>query len=460
MVESRTPRWELPQWGDPDTDAPDMADFNEGFLKIDAAPIDLQGTLATRPGPGVAGRYHWATDAGLLARDDGTAWQPVGAAPGNSAPVVSSSTASAAGTALPYAREDHRHGFTSGTPTVSAPADAAAQGTAAALARSDHRHGREGFGTPAASAPGDVTAAGSAATLARSDHVHGREAAIVVPQPATALPTSSGSTGGIVGTSALYAREDHRHGTAYGSTIPALAPGDASAAGSASGIARSDHAHGLPAWGSVATAHSMPGDTRSNGAAAAFARADHRHGREDTNRSVTPIAQDTRAGTDLPATYPEGISYTSETGQGPGGWPAAGGQLLTVREGGLGLTHQHFVSHAGSPTGRVYSRVGGGTAWGSWWNLTPDPNAALMAATPSTSLLIDYPPDGDSRPGVFYATAVTADGYPVQGTLVTFKRSDNYGYQELAERVASGTPRFYRRAAYSGGGWSAWAQIS
>jgi microcystin-dependent protein len=39
---------------------------------------DQQGTLAARPAAGVRGRYYFATDAGALYRDDGTAWVSLG----------------------------------------------------------------------------------------------------------------------------------------------------------------------------------------------------------------------------------------------------------------------------------------------------------------------------------------------------------------------------------------------
>jgi ribosomal protein L27 len=83
--------------------------------------------------------------------------------------------------------------------------------------------------------------------------------------------------------------------------------------------------------------------------------------------------------------------------------------------------------------------------------------AGVTAATP----LSEYPTVATPQRGVFYATCVTADGWPVQGTVLTVKRSDNYGYQEVVERItaASGTPRRYYRATNSTGVWQAFKQI-
>lgn len=47
--------------------------------KLDpGAAIFAQGTAATRPAPGIAGRYYYATDTANLTYDTGTAWLPVG----------------------------------------------------------------------------------------------------------------------------------------------------------------------------------------------------------------------------------------------------------------------------------------------------------------------------------------------------------------------------------------------
>jgi len=402
MVETRTPRYELPQWGDADTDAPDMADFNEAFLKLDAAPVDLQGTLATRPGPGVAGRYHWATDAGLLARDDGTAWQPVSAAPGSALPVVTSSAASLTGSAAAYAREDHRHGFNSGTPTTSAAGDAAAQGSASALARSDHRHGREAFGTPVASAPGDTTAPGVAATLARADHVHGREAAITVPTAGGATPRVVNVDAGVPGVAVAYSREDHAH-QAQVDNPDAVTPGNTTSAGLSSRLSRADHRHAVPAFGSVGPV-TTAADARNNGSATTFARADHVHGRE---------------------------GYGMPVASTPGEASAAGTATTVARS-----DHVH-----GRESQLVMSIADGKLA---------------------SDLPGHYPNYSEPQNGIFYMTCTTANGWPLQGTVHTVKRADSYCFQDVVERPTTQalSPRRYYRAATSANNWGPFVQVA
>ena len=49
-------------------------------LETDMA-IDVQGTIAARPAAGKRGRYYFATDQGVVYRDDGTAWAAIGPKP-------------------------------------------------------------------------------------------------------------------------------------------------------------------------------------------------------------------------------------------------------------------------------------------------------------------------------------------------------------------------------------------
>lgn len=54
-------------------------DIADNWQKIDdMAALDDQGTLASRPAAGVEGRYYYATDTGLVYRDNGAAWTVVG----------------------------------------------------------------------------------------------------------------------------------------------------------------------------------------------------------------------------------------------------------------------------------------------------------------------------------------------------------------------------------------------
>lgn len=54
----------------------DRSTYNNDMAALDAdVAIDMQGTLAGLPAPGVRGRYYWVTDApGYLLRDTGVAW--------------------------------------------------------------------------------------------------------------------------------------------------------------------------------------------------------------------------------------------------------------------------------------------------------------------------------------------------------------------------------------------------
>ena len=533
MVETTTPRYGLPQWSDPATDAPDMADFNAAFAALDAAPIDAMGTVAARPGPGVPGRYYYATDNGLLYRDDGTAWRTVGGAEATAAPAASTRGAAAVGTATRWARQDHHHTVTTAAPTPSAPGDVAADSAAGstALAAADHRHAREAFGTPVASAPGDTTAAGAAPFLARSDHVHGREAA-VTPSPTTPVVTASSASA--VGVETAWARGDHRHGFSSG-TPGASAPGDAAAQGVATALSRSDHRHGREPY--AAPGPSAPGDAAAEGSAQAVARADHVHGREaaiivPAAAATTPAQADTTTGqVGTAATYARAdhrhqVTYGTPGALAIGDTAAAGTAAMLARSdhshamplwGSVGpvTTAADARNNGTSPNvahaDHVHGREGYGTpgssgpadsaaagsatsvarsdhrhgreGYGTPAASTPGDTAAAGTATsvarsdhvhgresayaatnqplPSSALLADYPTAGAGRIGIFQSTAVVADGYPFQGTLVTFKRSDNYGWQELVERLAdqSDVPRHYARAATTTGFWTAWRTV-
>lgn len=73
------------------TDPADIpADMQALANKLDpASAVFLQGTAATRPAAGVAGRFHYATDTSTLTYDNGTAWVGIGATAGVP-PLVSS----------------------------------------------------------------------------------------------------------------------------------------------------------------------------------------------------------------------------------------------------------------------------------------------------------------------------------------------------------------------------------
>lgn len=120
---------------------------------------------------------------------------------------------------------------------------AAAAGTATTYARGDHKHSAT-FGTPGTSTPGDVAAAGSATSLARSDHTHARADAYAAVGVIATLAIGGAAA---AGTSSTVARGDHAHAMpAFGAVTAQTAFGAASATGSATTIAHSDHTHGTP----------------------------------------------------------------------------------------------------------------------------------------------------------------------------------------------------------------------
>lgn len=116
MAITLTPRLGLPQWG-AGTDPFGRAQMNDALAKIEAnAALDVQGTRAARPAAGIRGRYYFATDTGLLYRDNGVSWDNAGA------------------------------GIGGALPTASNPSDVGAEGVSNTSARTDHKHAREDHG--------------------------------------------------------------------------------------------------------------------------------------------------------------------------------------------------------------------------------------------------------------------------------------------------------------------------
>jgi hypothetical protein len=129
--------------------------------------------------------------------------------------------------------------------------DAAAQGTALSYARGDHKHGMPAFGVPTATLTYGLSAVtGSAVTIARSDHTHG-----TIPLTAVTPSTQAIGDAAAVGTGLLSAREDHKHAMpAFGTITAQTTFGAASGNGAAATIARSDHTHGTPVHDNAAHA--------------------------------------------------------------------------------------------------------------------------------------------------------------------------------------------------------------
>lgn len=79
-----TQRLGLTRWS-ADTDSPTRAQFTAIVDQLESLAMreNDAGTLATRPAAGIAKRYYFATDIGILFRDTGSAWVKVG--PGSGA---------------------------------------------------------------------------------------------------------------------------------------------------------------------------------------------------------------------------------------------------------------------------------------------------------------------------------------------------------------------------------------
>lgn len=87
MAETRTQRFQLPQWSSGASDSPSREDFNEAFANIEKWALrGEQGPLADRPTPEIANRL-WIDQDGVIYRDTGTSWVQIGL-PKNSVKIV------------------------------------------------------------------------------------------------------------------------------------------------------------------------------------------------------------------------------------------------------------------------------------------------------------------------------------------------------------------------------------
>lgn len=78
MAETSSTRFGFTIWGAP-TDGPSRLEFNAAWTALETyAAKDTQGLFAARPAAGEAQRYYYATDTGVLYRDNGTTWKVVG----------------------------------------------------------------------------------------------------------------------------------------------------------------------------------------------------------------------------------------------------------------------------------------------------------------------------------------------------------------------------------------------
>lgn len=130
--------------------------------------------------------------------------------------------AALAGAAAPY----------TSTPTAIEPS-AGSAGAINQYARGDHAHPVT-FGTPTTITVGAAAAAGGGTTLAGAAHVH------ALPAPSAVAGVSAAV--GIVGSSSAVAREDHAHQVAVGNVV---AVGTSNNNGASNSLARADHVHAL-----------------------------------------------------------------------------------------------------------------------------------------------------------------------------------------------------------------------
>lgn len=113
MAVTTTTRLGITRWS-AESDSPTRTQFDADHGQIESlTAIDTTGTFASRPAPGVRGRYYFATDQGLVYRDDGAAWWLVGSPPSQSGDVTTAafSDTAALGSSGRFADAQHRHGM-------------------------------------------------------------------------------------------------------------------------------------------------------------------------------------------------------------------------------------------------------------------------------------------------------------------------------------------------------------
>lgn len=175
------------------------------------------------------------------------------------------------GVAASFARSDHIHGVTRGTPTDIGAANA--PGTSSSFVGSDHvhAHGSQAGGTTHALA----VAGGAAGFISGSDQdkLDNIEPNATDSPLSNTAPVDVTKSAAAAGAASEAARQDHKHDVST-AAAGAIAIGDTAAEGSATSLARSDHTHGLAAPGSPANVTKA---AAAPGASSAPARADHKH---------------------------------------------------------------------------------------------------------------------------------------------------------------------------------------
>lgn len=199
MAVTTTTRLGITRWSD-GADPFTRAQMDNDHAQIEnLVAIDQQGTFASRPAAGVRGRYYYATDNGLVYRDNGTGWTQIGPASALAGDTTSITWGVAASNGATGRMSDagHTHGTpTAVAPTSSAPGDVVATGTGTSIALATHKHAREAWGTAGQITTltfGGAATAGSSGAVADAAHSHGMPA-----NPISATLTNKGSI--LVGT--------------------------------------------------------------------------------------------------------------------------------------------------------------------------------------------------------------------------------------------------------------------
>lgn len=151
----------------------------------------------------------------------------------------------AAGAAATASHRDHVHPTGAGTPSTQAFGDSASTGTGPAASMTDHKHAMPAnpvaYAAPSLTL-GTANAAGSAASAVRTD-------ATILAFDAT-TPAAVGTAA--VGAATVAARRDHVHATGAG-TPSTQAFGDSPSTGTGPAAAMTDHKHGMPSVGTIAS---------------------------------------------------------------------------------------------------------------------------------------------------------------------------------------------------------------
>ncbi len=148
------------------------------------------------------------------------------------------------GTNLSFARSDHTHDISTGTPVTQSPDQANAEGTSPNLARADHVHN---IPTAVVVSTGNANTEGVSTSFARADHVHNVQTNL-----------------GILNTAGVLSPD---YDTAVTQT-----PDQTNSTGTSNKVAMADHVHNIPSGAVV-----QVGTSNFNGASASFALADHVH---------------------------------------------------------------------------------------------------------------------------------------------------------------------------------------